>query len=364
MIIEAIGPGAVWRGTRRGIAAVRAGLQARLNRVAPKFPAIDVHTHLNSPFAGRWRRRDIGRVLAALDRAGVERMVDLDGAWGAALSAELDRTRRLGGPDRVAVFAGVDMGAFQESPRFGDVEAARLRDSVARGARGVKVWKALGLEAVDGTGRLVAIDDERLSPLWDAAADLGVPVLIHVADPPPFFQPLGRENERREELARHPEWHFWPTRAAPDLPGFPSHAELIDQFERLLERHRSTTFIGAHLASCGDDLARLGSMLQRHPNLHVDIAARINELGRQPERARQFIIAFADRVLFGTDAGPDPRAYAIYVRFLETATRDMSYSVVEPPQQGNWRVHGLSLPDPVLELVYAANARRLIRFLD
>ena len=327
----------------------------------PRFPAIDVHTHLNSVHAYGWRGRPVEDVIRALDRAGVRGLANLDGGHADALSAEIARVQAPH-PDRIVVFSGVDAATWRDDERFGDVEAARLEDSVRRGARGLKVWKDVGLHARDPEGRLVALDDARLAPIWETAGALKVPVLIHVADPTAFFEPLDRRNERRDELHRHPDWHYAPIRTTPDGPGFPSHRELIDQFERMVLRHHGTTFIGAHLASSGEDLARLSEMLRKLPNLSVDIAARINELGRKPAEARAFIEAFQDRVLLGTDAGPDPRWYPIYFRFLETAAHDMNYSVSLRAPQGKWRIDGLNLSDGALVKLYAENALRLIRF--
>jgi predicted TIM-barrel fold metal-dependent hydrolase len=348
-----------WVRTLRGIPATTRDRFARPR--PPRFPTIDAHAHLNSVHAYGWRGRPAGDVIRALDRAGVRGLVDLDGGYGDRLSAEIARTQALY-PDRLAVFAGIASATWPSTPNFGDVEAERLEDSVRRGARGVKVWKDVGLHDRDPEGRLVALDDTRLAPLWEAASALNVPVLIHVADPPAFFEPLDEGNERRDELRRHPDWHYQPIRATPDGPGFPSHRELIDQFEHVVTRHPATTFIGAHLASCGEDLGRLSGMLQRLPNLYVDIAARINELGRKPDEARAFIEAFQDRILFGTDAGPDPRWYPIYVQFLETASRNMPYSFQYRARQGDWRIDGLHLSDDALRKVYADNALRLIRF--
>lgn len=347
------------RMARNAVKPMLAGRSYAVDR--PRFEAIDAHAHLNSIFAGNWRGRGVRQVVAALDKAGVTALVDLDGGFGDALSAEIGRLQEPY-PDRIAVFAGIDTDAFARDEAFGEVEAARLQDSVRRGARGLKVWKTLGLHAVDPAGRRIPVDDARLDPLWRAAAASRIPVMIHVADPPAFFEPLNRRNERWPELRRHPEWHYRPIRTNPDGAGYPSHAELIAQFDRLLARHPGTTFIGAHLASSGDDLEGLSGMLRAHANLHVDIAARINELGRQPYSARRFIEEFQDRVLLGTDSGPDPRWYPVYFRFLETPSEYMNYSIFDPPPQGNWRVHGLDLPDTTLEKVYSGNASRLVRF--
>lgn len=335
------------------------------NVVRPRYPAIDAHNHLGSPFGGDWAGRSAAELGTVMDAAGVEGIVDLDGGWGEALRAEIQRWQAAL-PGRVAVFAGLDYARWADDPAFGETEAARLREGVAAGARGLKVWKLLGLRARDPGGRLVPVDDPRLDPLWAAAGELGVPVTIHVADPIAFFRPLDAANERWEELREHPDWHFWPTRPPgdPSAPGFPPFDELIDGLEAVVARHPSTTFIGAHVGCAAEDLARVSTILDRCPNFHVDIAARIAELGRQPYTARAFVERWADRVLFGTDMAPDEGWWALYARFLESADESFAYDVDpgEAPTQGRWRIHGLHLPDDVLRRVYRDNALRLIRF--
>ena len=337
----------------------------------PRLHAIDAHNHLGpTPFSGPWATGTAEALGAILDASGIAAIVDLDGGWGEALAREIARWEPLGG--RVAVFAGLDYGMWAQRPDFGAEEARRLRASVAAGARGLKVWKSLGLSARDATGRLVAVDDRRLDPLWASAGEIGVPVTIHVADPIAFFDPLDASNERYEELREHPDWHFWPTRppGRPDLPGFPPFDELIDGLEATVARHPATTFVGAHVGCAPEHLARVAAMLEACPNWHVDIAARIAELGRQPYSARGFIVRWADRVLFGTDAPPDPAWWRTYARFLETRDESFPYAPPEPGadpdapplpgSQGRWAIHGLGLPDEVLRLVYAGNARRLL----
>ena len=209
----------------------------------------------------------------------------------------------------------------------------------------------------------MAIDDQRLDPLWAAAGELGLPVTIHVADPIAFFEPCDGSNERWEELREHPDWHFWPLRPPghPEADGFPSFDELIDGLEAMVERHPETTFIGAHVGCAPEDLARVARMLAAYPNWNVDLAARIGELGRQPYAARDFICRWPDRVLFGTDAPPDPAAWSVNFRFLETRDEHFPYDPeAGPGSQGRWAICGLRLPVDVLRLVYSDNARRLI----
>jgi predicted TIM-barrel fold metal-dependent hydrolase len=330
----------------------------------PRVPAIDAHNHLGpTPFSGSWGRASGEELGRALDESGIEAIVDLDGGQGDGLRAEVERWR-TGLPGRVAVFAGLAYDRWADDDAFGETEARALRAGVAAGAAGLKVWKLLGLRARDAAGRLVAVDDPRLDPLWAAAGELGVPVTIHIADPVAFFDPLDERNERREELAGHPDWHFWPTRPAgrPDLDGFPPFDELIDGLEAVVVHHPGTTFIGAHVGCAAEDLGRVATILERCPNFHVDIAARLAELGRQPYSARAFFVRWADRILFGTDFGPEAAMYGIHFRFLETFDESFDYDTDEVPGQGRWQIHGLGLPDDVLAKVYRENAMRLVRF--
>ena len=298
----------------------------------PAMAAIDAHNHLGpTPFSGRWATASAVELADALDASSIAAIVDLDGGQGDGLRRELDRWAPL--RDRVAVFAGLDYPMWGERHDFGEEEARRLRAGVAAGARGLKAWKPLGLTARDPSGRIVAVDDARLVPLWAAAGELGLPVTIHVADPIAFFDPLDATNERYEELLEHPDWHFWPTRppGRPDLPGFPPFDEIIDGLEALVARHPGTTFVGAHVGCVPEDLARVAAMLRAYPNWNVDIAARIAELGRQPYSARDLVTRFPDRVLFGTDAPPDPAWWAVHARFLETRDESFAYE----PEEGD-----------------------------
>ena len=341
----------------------RSSLRVPVHHVPrPRFPVVDAHNHLGSAFGGEWATRPTADLIAALDASGVETLVDLDGGQGEALSAEIERWQGAH-PDRVAVFAGLDYAGWTTDPAFGETEAARLRDSAARGARGLKVWKLLGLRARDPDGCLVPVDEPRLDPLWSVAAELDLPVVIHIADPIAFFEPLDPTNERWEELHAHPDWHFWPTRppGQPDAPGFPPFDDLLAAFERLVARHPRTTFVAAHVGCAAEDLRLVGRLLDEHPNLNVDIAARIGELGRQPYAARAFFLRHADRILFGADLSPDPAMYAIHYRFLETLDESFDYGTDTVAGQGRWQIHGLGLPDDVLRKVYRDNARRILR---
>jgi len=318
------------------------------------YPAVDAHNHLGRWLSqdGDWVVPDVSRLLADMDAANVRAIVNLDGRWGGELEANLERYDRRY-PGRFATFCHVDW-AETAAPGFGERLAQSLRRSLAAGARGLKVWKDLGLGLTDERGKLLLPDDERLAPLWQVAAEAGAPVLIHTADPRAFFDPADATNERLEELLLHPDWSF------AHLGG--GHYErLLEALEGLVAANPATTFIAAHVAGAAEDLDLVARLLGAYPNLFVDVAARVAELGRQPRRAHQLIVRHAERVLFGTDVFPPTLGeYAIHFRFLETEDEHFAYALDEPPPQGRWRISGLGLPGDVLDLVYAGNAERLI----
>ncbi len=320
----------------------------------PRFPAIDAHNHLAEPFGGGWDKKPLPELLDRLDEAGIVHYVDLDGGWGEdILHHHLDYFKARA-PQRFTIFGGVDWSKWPElGNAFPEWAAARLRVQKERGAGGLKIWKPFGLHVRDEKGHLVAVDDPRLDILWETAGELSLPVVIHVADPAAFFDPIDETNERWEELGQHPDWAF-------TSPPFPSFMSIMEAFYRLVKRHPHTTFIGAHVGCYGENLGWVGKMLDDCPNYSVDIAARLGELGRQPYTARRFFLQYQDRILFGSDFGPDLDAYRLYYRFLETDDEYFNYNVSEVPLQGRWYAYGIFLPDEVLKKVYFQNAARIL----
>jgi len=320
----------------------------------PRFPVIDAHNHLGEDFGGGWDKRPLSQLLDLLDQAGIVRYVDLDGGWGEAiLNSHLDHFKQPA-PERFQVFGGVDWSQWSgKGNAFPEWAAGRLKIQKERGAEGLKIWKGFGLQVKDHQGNLVNVDDTRLDPIWQAAGELGLPIVIHVADPVAFFDPIDETNERWEELGSHPDWAF-------TSPPFPSFRHIIDGFGALVARHPGTIFIGAHVGCYAENLSWVGDLLDRCPNFHVDISARVGELGRQPYTSRRFFLRYGGRILFGSDMGPYPEAYGVIYRFLETEDEYFNYNAAPFPMQGRWHVCGLYLPDDVLKNVYSGNANRLL----
>ncbi|WP_455381568.1 amidohydrolase family protein [Salinispira pacifica] len=310
----------------------------------PRFPVIDAHSHLKRP-------NDPAELVERMDQFGIRLIVDLDGFWDGSLEEELRRYPERY-PDRFRVFCRVNVEPIDDEG-FGKRAREYVLACHRKGAAGIKFSKSLGLKIRDRYGNFIRPDDDRLRPIWEAAAEVGIPVTIHIADPPAFFDPIDPTNERYEELAEHPHWSY-------HTRGCPGFHELLECQHRLLERNPDTTFIVAHVGSYAENLRAVGAMLDRYPNMYVDTAERISELGRQPYSAREFIIKYQDRVIYGTDLLPNATNTGANYRFFESWDEYFPYNSFEEHNQGRWNIYGIGLPDEVLRKVYVENAERLI----
>ena len=338
-----------------------------------KFPLIDIHTHISAS-----TKSDAGvelapdreylgtpqELLAVMERKNIRAMVNLTGGYEKGLAETVVKYDRAH-PGRFYTFAEPSYSRFKE-PEYSKVQAQAIEHAHRDGARGLKILKTLGLYLRENitSGTLVKIDDPRFDPMWDACGQLNMPVAIHVSDPIAFFTPTDRFNERYEELNNHPDWSFYGG-------DFPSNDELLAARNRVMGKHPKTEFIVLHVGNFAEDLQNVSDSLDRFPNMFVDIAARIGELGRQPRAARKFFERYQDRILFGTDATPhgddypqqvfNNKLYEIYFRFLETDDEYFDYAPAKIPPQGRWKIYGINLPDSILSKVYYENAARVLR---
>ena len=321
----------------------------RTEIIKPVSPVIDVHNHLG---AGRetLTEKTVQAYLRAMDDAGVQTVVNLDGGWGKQLLETLNALDRRH-PKRFLTFALLDFSNIDD-PDWTKREVSRLREGFEAGAKGLKFFKELGLGHRLANKQLLPIDSPKLDPIWKLCAEYKRPVMIHTADPAAFFRPLDHRNERWHELNEHPDWLFYGK-------DFPSREELLAQRNRVIEKHPKTTFIGAHFGNNPEDLKTVGKWLDQYPNFYIDIDARINELGRQPYTARRFFLKYQDRIMFGTDIEPNVSIYRTYYRFLESD--DEYWDTAETlGRQGFWNVYGIFLPKSVLEKIYHTNAQRIL----
>ena len=338
-----------------------------------KFPVIDFHTHISVSTKSKNGvellpdRQYLGtaqELLAVMDRKNIRAMVNLTGGYDKGLVDAVTKYDRQY-PGRFYTFTEPSYSRFKE-PDYPRLQAQAIEQAHRDGALGLKILKTLGLYLRENitSGTLVKIDDPRFDPMWDACGQLNMPVAIHISDPLAFFDTTDRFNERYEELNNHPDWSF-------HGKDFPSNAELIAARNRVLERHPKTQFVTLHVGNFSENLQNVAENLDKFPNMSVDIAARIGELGRQPITSRKFFDKYQDRVLFATDATPhgdefpqqvfNDQLYEIYYRFLETEDEYFDYAPAKIPPQGRWRIYGINLPNEILRKVYQQNAARLLR---
>ena len=336
-----------------------------------RFPVIDFHTHLS--WSARRNQTERARfnatpdeALAVMDRKNIRTMVNLTGGYGPVLEENIGYWHK---PllNRFIVFTEPWFNKITE-PLYSKFQADQIARAREVGARGLKVSKALGLYLREGvtSGSLIKVDDRRFDPMWEAVGAHKMPVAIHTSDPEAFFLPIDRFNERFEELNAHPDWSF-------HGKDFPSNRELQEARNRIMARHPRTQFVVLHVGDA-EDLGYISECMNRYPNMHVEIGARIGELGRQPRAARKFFDKYQDRILFGTDAVPKgfetpqqvfvDALYEIYYRFLETEDEYFDYAPAPKPPQGRWRISGIGLPETVLRKVYYENAVRLLGLTD
>lgn len=332
-----------------------------------RYPVIDFHTHItwSDELEGKEKvtfNATATELLPVMDRKNIRMMVNVTGGYGGGLPEAINALQKPH-PDRFLVFTEPWWSKTPESgyPKF---QADQIGSAHRAGARGLKIMKILGLYLRDhvATGKLVKIDDPQFDPMWEAAGVLKMPVAIHVSDPEAFFLPIDRFNERWEELHAHPDWSF-------HGKDFPGNRELQEARRRVMRRHPRTQFVCLHVAD-SEDLSYVSECMDSHPNMHVEIGARIGELGRQPRASRKFFEKYQDRILFGTDAVPKGEEYPqqvfgealyeIYYRFLETEDEYFDYAPAKIPPQGRWRIYGIGLPEPILRKVYFENAARLL----
>lgn len=311
-----------------------------------KFTFIDVHSH-----QFRMATQDLSTLIKDMDEMNMGVMVNLSGGSGEELRAMLKNVND-NYPNRFVVFANVDFDGVGNS-NWGELAAAQLELDIKSGAKGLKVYKSLGLRNKDINGNRIAIDDPRLDPIWEKCGELGIPVLIHAADPKSFWDPMDSDNERWLELKTRPRRKRSATNPAP-------WQQIIDEQHRMFKKHPKTKFINAHMGWYANNLDRLGELLDEIPNMSVGIGAIIAELGRQPRRAKEFFVKYQDRILFGKDSWK-PEEFPTYFRVLETADEYFPYY---KKYHAFWAMYGLDLPDEVLRKVYYKNAINLIPGLD
>ncbi|MEO6976801.1 MAG: amidohydrolase family protein [Mucilaginibacter sp.] len=329
-----------------------------------KYPFIDVHNH-------QWDMpsQNLGELLNDMNNLNMAVMVNLSGRGGKMIdnyykgrslfsvngpeyfNRTMDNVHK-NGKGRILVFTNIDWTGIDD-PNWTKNTVAQLEKDVKNGASGLKVYKELGLEIYDKTGKRVAVDDPRIDPIWEKCGELKIPVLIHTGEPIAFFDKMDNTNERWLELKTHPG------RARP-AGQYPGWQQVMGEQHRAFAKHPHTTFIAAHLDWLPNNLDALGKLLDSLPNVMTEFAAVMEEIGREPKTARNFFIKYQDRILFGKDTWSVPE-YGFYFRMLET---DDEYFPPLRKYHAFWGMYGLNLPDEVLRKIYYKNGLKLFPKID
>jgi predicted TIM-barrel fold metal-dependent hydrolase len=311
-----------------------------------KYPFIDIHSH-----HFRMATQDLGELVKAMDSLNMSIMVNLSGGSGQNLR-DIMANVNANYPNRFVIFANVDFDGVG-TDGWAEKTVNQLEVDYNSGARGLKIYKSLGLRYKDNEGKRLAVDDPRLDPVWFKCGELGIPVLIHSADPRSFWDPMDSSNERWLELKTRPRRKRSNTDPAP-------WEQIIEEQHNVFRKHPNTNFINAHMGWYANNLGRLAELMEEIPNMYVGIGAVIAELGRQPRHASSFFVKYQDRILFGKDAW-NPSEFPTYFRVLETADEYFPYY---KKYHAFWSIYGLDLPDEVLRKVYYKNALRLLKDAD
>ena len=312
-----------------------------------KFPFIDIHGHQY-----RMPTQDLTPIITAMDTLNMGIMVNLSGRSGSDLQKSVKNIADHY-PNRFVVFANINFSENVGKKGWVNEAVKQLEQDVKNGARGLKIYKSLGLRYKDVNGNRVKVDDPRLDPIWAKCGELGIPVLIHSADPKPFWDDFNADNERWLELKTRPRRKRGANNPAP-------WETIMQEQHNMFKKHPNTNFVSAHMSWLANDLGKLGELLDELPNMHVGIGAIIAELGRQPRFAKQFFIKYQDRILFGKDSWK-PEEFPTYFRVLESADEYFPY---HKKYHAFWPMYGLDLPDVVLKKVYYKNALRIVPGLD
>jgi predicted TIM-barrel fold metal-dependent hydrolase len=311
-----------------------------------KYSFVDVHNHqFTMPV------QNLDKLVKEMDDLNMAVMVNLSGFRGKYLEWSLDNVNKKYG-NRFVLFMNLDFEKLDDEG-WPDETLAVMEEAVQLGVKGLKVYKSLGLTDTDNEGKRIRVDDPRLDPVWAKCGELGIPVLIHTGEPAAFWLPKDKYNERWLELKQYPSRYKDPEKN-------PSFEEVMAEQHNMFRKHPNTTFIAAHLGWFGNDLARLGKLLDEMPNVYTELGAVLAELGRQPFTARKWLIDYQDRVLMGKDAYKKEEYYT-YFRVLETSDEYFDYY---RKRHAHWKMYGLSLPDSVLKKIYYKNALKIIPGID
>jgi DNA-binding PadR family transcriptional regulator len=315
---------------------------------------IDTHFHFNT--------EDPVLVGLAKEDNFVLLTINVDSHSGTSIDEQERIARALSTryPEQVKYLSTFGLKGWPKT-NWQDSTLRRLRNSFEHGALGIKIWKNVGIEERDSTGKFIMIDDPAFDPVFQLLIDQDKTLLGHLGEPKNCWLPLEEMtvNNDRSYFKSHPEYHMYLH------PEYPKYEDIIAARDHVLEKHPKLRFVGAHLGSLEWDLDELGKRLDRFPNMAVDMAARIPHLQyltqKDRDKVRAFFDRYQDRIIYATDSGIGPASDAEEAKTsLDNAwladwkffTSDETLS--SPNVNGEFR--GLKLNKQIIDKIYRKNA--------
>ena len=245
-----------------------------------------------------------------------------------------------------------------ENPSFTADAISQIDQNFSDGAVAVKIWKNIGMEIKDSSGKYVVADDPKFEPVYQDISRHDKTLLMHQAEPDVAWGPPDPTDPSWSYYQENPQWYLG------DKPGFLTKQTILAARDRVLEKNPKLRVVGVHLGSMERKLDDIAQRLDKYPNFAIDTAARMEYLMLTPrEQVRNFLIKYQDRILYGTDL--DLLARASIPEALKdwrsTYVRDWKFLATEETVKVNGKpVQGLNLPHPVLQKIFHDNAKRWI----
>ena len=312
------------------------------------FPVIDMHSHDYAQ-----NQEEIDQWVETMKEAGIQKTLILSKQTGAGFDSVVSKYAMY--PVQFEIWCGIDFTGYDSDEDWIKSAIIELERCFAMGARGVGELgdKGEGLLYSKPTAAYgLHMDDPALRPFWKRCAELGMPVNVHMAEPIWMYETMDSTNDGL--------MNAWTWRVDLSKKGKLDHGGLMTSLDGVVSQNPNTTFIACHFANCSHDLEILGRMLDSHPNLWADIAARYAETAPIPRFVSAFYQKYQDRLLYGTDMGMDPEMYGVTFRILESEDEHF----YENERFGyHWALNGFGLPEEILEKVYSQNAKKLYKSL-
>ena len=310
-----------------------------------KFPVIDMHSH---PYAESVAELDAW--VKTMDQMGITRTVILTKSTGYQFDSLVDIYGKY--PGRFELWCGFDYTGY-DKPGYGPAAVKELERCYKKGAKGVGELGDKGageIYSIPVPGYGLHLDDPRMKPLLQKCAELHMPINIHEAESKWMYLPADSTNDGLMNAA---EWHVTLK------PGMLDHDQLIQSLENAVRENPKTVFIACHFANCDSDLTKAGKLLDKYPNLYLDIAARYAETATIPRYMSKFYEKYQDRLFYGTDMGMEKHMYQVTFRVLET----LDEHFYESDLFGyHWSMNGFGLSDQILKKLYMSNAQKIQQY--